>query len=71
MSRWTNSKYHDFKTNSGDYWNAPKNHYIITADGDRFEVDFYRLDYKNAVQNLRRLGYNKINIVCVGKNVTF
>ena len=51
--------------------NRPKNHYIITADGETFHADAYRLDYKKTILDLRKAGYKKINICCIGKHHTY
>ena len=64
-------KYHDFKTNSGDFWTAPQNIYKITTAQKTFTVSRYRLDYKKTIANLKAAGYTDINITYLGKNVTF
>lgn len=70
MSRWTSNKF-KYKKNY-DVWTAA-NYYVYRIETAQavFTVSRHRLDYKQTIINLKNAGYTDINIVNLGRDVTF
>lgn len=68
MSRWTSKQ----KAYNHTLWaSKPKRIYLIDTDKGSFKVERDYLDYKTTIQELKKQGYNKIDISFIGYNVTF
>ena len=70
MSRWTQNKF-KYKKNYDVWIGADYFIYDITTDQKNFRVWRHNLDYKATRENLKKAGYTNINIVCLGRDVTF
>jgi len=54
------------------YWaNRPKNAYIIETDQGTYQVEAYRLDYKETIKQMRNQGYTNIKINFIGRAIHY